>query len=109
MMDIKRIIEIASGLNLHFPDDIDTHELKVCEPLRRAVVNGKLKFVDYLLMCSLEERRPIYGAYREALREANAVVDGVIREGYEDAYRVYEMMSEEAGVAILEELKVYRP
>jgi len=108
-MDIKRIIEIASGLDTLDPYQFDDYVLKVGESLKRAMVKKKLRFVDYLLICSPEERKPLFSAYQAALREANAVVDGVVQEGYEDAYRVYEMMCEYGGNTMLESLRVYRP
>jgi len=96
-MDIKRIIEIASGLNRLCPSHDEIYDLKVKEPLRRAIVKGKLNFVDYLLNCPPEEYVLICDAFEEGLSYANAITDGVIREGYEDAYRLYEMMCEYYG------------
>jgi len=100
MMNIKRIIEIANELDTGYPYYDDDYMLKVYESLRRAIVKQKLDFVQYLLVCTPEERRPIYHAYQLALRDVEVRVNGVIKEGYEDAYRVYEMMCEEQGINV---------
>ena len=107
MMDIKRIIEIASELDTLETGMADTYGLKVCEPLRRAVSKKKLNFVEYLLTCEPEERRPLFSAYQAALVDSNAVVDGILKEGYEKAYKVYEMMCEEQGMkSVCDKLKL---
>ena len=97
MMDIKRIIEIASELNTLLPDDARTYGLKVGEALRRAVVKKKLNFVQYLLTCTPEERSHLFCAYQGALMDADIRENGVTKEGYEDAYRLYLLMCEEQG------------
>ena len=97
MMDIKRIIEIASELNTLIPSHARTYSLKVGEALTRAVMKKKLNFVQYLLTCTPEERRPLFSAYQGALMDADIRENGVTKEGYEEAYRLYLMMCEEQG------------
>ena len=74
---------------------LEKPRLKVYEPLRRAITNKKLSFVQYLLTCTPEERDSMFHVYEAEIRGANILENGVVKEGYEDAYRVYEMMLEE--------------
>jgi len=99
MMDIKRIIEIARELDIESPSDSYTFTLKVQEPMRRAISKKKLDFINYLLTCTKEEREVLFSSYQAALRKSNVVIDGILQEGYEDTYRVYELMCEESGIS----------
>ena len=97
MMDIVRIIEIASELDTMCPSHADIYALKVVEPLRRAIAKKKLNFVQYLLSCSPEDRSHISSAYRWVINTLGILdSNGVIKDGYEEAYLVYKMMEQEA-------------